>query len=561
VLALKKQIAAAGHVLVHEYVDDGFPGPLLARPALDQLRKDLKTDQFDIVYFHAADRIAREVTIQNIIVEEILKNRKRLVIAGKDCERDPENKLALTIFGAVAEFERAKIIERVTRGKQLRLSQGQLIGCGVHTFGYDYERKTPTSPPRMIVNEREAAIVRHVFEVYAAGRISMDKIAQELEDSRALTKKGNSLWRRSFLKVMLSNETYLGVKYFNTMRCVREYANPIYGIKYSTKKQFRRDRNEWIGIEIPAIISRELFDRVQERRAQNRKTYRNPRRTALLSCLVKCGACGHSSFAYHRWVRSKRKGPVCVIHGVSYKCGWNHLGRLHSRASKVERCHNPEVKGALVEGRVLAMIRETMLHPAKLRACMDYFREDAGAAGHRIEAELRAVHGRLEAFQAQKRRIIEVYASGDLSRDGYVEKSRELDGMIETLEARRRELADSAALLRSSAQIDAGIGQFCEAARVRFARCRDFADTRQFFLDYVEKVVHLKDKVSLHGSVPIKSGHGDAAETNKLAFCIESEITLEERYAERMRTAQEMLYQQSIAALHKQSADASHKSR
>jgi hypothetical protein len=50
-------------------------------------------------------------------------------------------------LGAVAELERAKIIERVTRGKQLRLSQGQLLGCGVHTFGYDYIRKSPSSPP------------------------------------------------------------------------------------------------------------------------------------------------------------------------------------------------------------------------------------------------------------------------------------------------------------------------------------------------------------------------------------------------------------------------------
>jgi Resolvase, N terminal domain len=64
VLSLKKQIAVAGNVLVREYIDDGFPGPLLSRPALDQLRKDIKTDQFDAVYFHDADRIAREVTIR-----------------------------------------------------------------------------------------------------------------------------------------------------------------------------------------------------------------------------------------------------------------------------------------------------------------------------------------------------------------------------------------------------------------------------------------------------------------------------------------------------------------
>src|SRR5207247_678840 len=84
VLALKKQIEAAGHVLVKEYIDNGFSGPRFYRPGLGQMRKDLKSDIFDVIYFLDPDRIAREVMIQNIIIAEILKNRKQLVIKGKD---------------------------------------------------------------------------------------------------------------------------------------------------------------------------------------------------------------------------------------------------------------------------------------------------------------------------------------------------------------------------------------------------------------------------------------------------------------------------------------------
>src|SRR6266478_1681356 len=287
-------------------------------------------DIFDVIYFHDADRIAREVTIQTIIIEEILKHRKQLVINGKDYEKNPENKFTLTIFGAVAEFERAKIIERVTRGKQLRLAQGQLLGCGVHTFGYDYIRKTPTSRPQMIINEREAGIVRYLFETYASEQIGLDRIAKRLEDMGAITKTGKKLWRRSFLKTVLRNETYLGVKYFNTMRCIREYANPIYDIKHSTLKRINRSREEWIGVEVPAIISRELFDRVQERLKDNRKRYRNPRQAQLLSTLVRCGCCGGSIYAYRRWALSKRKGPPCVLHSMAYKCNWRFRQQLQA---------------------------------------------------------------------------------------------------------------------------------------------------------------------------------------------------------------------------------------
>jgi hypothetical protein len=122
VLALKKQIAAANHTLVKEYIDNGFSGPRFDRPALDQMRKDLKTDAFDVIYFFSPDRIGREVVIQTIIIEEILKHRKQLVINGKDYEKNPENHFSLTVLGAVAELERAKIIERTTRGRAPRLS-------------------------------------------------------------------------------------------------------------------------------------------------------------------------------------------------------------------------------------------------------------------------------------------------------------------------------------------------------------------------------------------------------------------------------------------------------
>jgi hypothetical protein len=187
---------------------------------------------------------------------------------------------------------------------------------------------------------------------------------------------------------------------------------------------------------------------------------------------------------------------------------------------------------------------------------MDFFREDASAAELRLEKEVRALNGRLEALHEQKRRIIDIYASGDLSRDGYVEKNRELDGMIETLNARSKELADNAVLLRKTGAIDAAIAQYCEGARVRFNRSSDPATLRAFMLHYVEKIVHLNGRVWLHGRVPIKYEQGDDMETNTLPFCIESEITREERYREKMRTAEAMRYQQSVALLREQGASA-----
>ena len=112
--------------------------------------------------------------------------------------------------------------------------------------------------------------------------------------------------------------------------------------------------------------------------------------------------------------------------------------------------------------------------------------------------------------------------------------------MVETVRARSKELADNTALLRKVAVIET-------------EKCKDVASTRQFLLDYVEKVVHIKNKVSLQGRVPIKHQTGDDVETNELAFCIESEITKEERYRDRIRASEAIRYQQSLALLREQS--------
>jgi site-specific DNA recombinase len=142
---LRRQIAQAGHELVKEYIDDGYTGTLLTRPGLEQMRSDLKTDLFDAIYFLAADRIARDAAYQSIIVGELVKHGKQIIINGVDYKNNPENKVTLTILGAVAEFERAKIIERMMRGKLHRLSKGEMIG-GLPPFGYVHVSKTSDTP-------------------------------------------------------------------------------------------------------------------------------------------------------------------------------------------------------------------------------------------------------------------------------------------------------------------------------------------------------------------------------------------------------------------------------
>lgn len=71
--AYRKQIGLSGNVLVKDDIDDRYSGTMLDRPALEELRHDAKADVFDAIYFPSADRLARKVAHQTIIVDELLQ--------------------------------------------------------------------------------------------------------------------------------------------------------------------------------------------------------------------------------------------------------------------------------------------------------------------------------------------------------------------------------------------------------------------------------------------------------------------------------------------------------
>ena len=337
----------------------------------------------------------------------------------------------------------------------------------------------------------------------------------------ATSKTGKKLWGYSAIQNIFHKRTYIGIRYFNTMRLVTEYANPISGAKMS-KKLVPRERADWIGIPVPAIISQKLFDKVQERLAWNRKRYRNPPTTQLLSSLVKCGYCGSSFYSYQRYYTRKRvDGSTCVSHKAAYRCGRHVWRASHSINSNVPCCESTEKVAHTLEEWVFAAIENTFFDPIKLRERMDLFKTRRPIT--RLEKELEKLERSLQAYEARKQRIMNAYASGDLAKDEYVAKSREYDNEILTLTKRRVSILEQIPLFQKTAVVDVAIQQYCEAVKTRHKQCVNFETKRQFLLDYVEKVTYWNDKITVHRSVPVtmKPEHGNETETSKIAFRVE----------------------------------------
>lgn len=531
IFELKRQIVKDGHILAKEYIDNGFSGARLDRPAMEQLRKDLKTNVFETIYFLNTDRIARDVTYQTIIISEILRWKKQLIINGKDYVHNPENKFTVTVLGAVAELERAKIIERNTRGKNLRMSQGIHGGRGVNIYGYDYIKKTPVSVQKLVINEREAKTVKFIFETYAKGEMGMCAITRKLEEEGHLTKMGHKLWRGSQVKCILKNTAYTGVIYFNRTRVTKEYADPITGVTKTRVNYSKRDKSEWLPVPVPPIISQDLFDKAQERREYNRAKYRNPKKVQVLSNLIECGSCGSSYFALQRHLRRPKKNNQHNIYDViCYSCNWRFRAKMHSLTNGLKRCKNRQVSAHIIEEKVWDIVKTTMSDSKKLKEKIEVIQGKKQNGILRLKRKVTKLEKEISAIQRKKQLLLNLYTSAEIDKENYSKKNKELDRELESLDKEKIETKKQIPLIHNELEIDIAIRRYCETVKLRSKKIIDFDNQRKFCLTFIDKIIHREDGITLYGHVPIESEVGKS----KLEFKIDKSISDADRRMRRL---------------------------
>ena len=126
---LRAHAAARGWDLVQEHVlrDDGYSGASLRRPGLDRLRDIAAGAELDRILITAPDRLARNYVHQMLLVEELQGYGVVVEFLERPMSQDPHDQLLLQIRGAVAEYERTLITERMRRGRMRKLQAGILL--------------------------------------------------------------------------------------------------------------------------------------------------------------------------------------------------------------------------------------------------------------------------------------------------------------------------------------------------------------------------------------------------------------------------------------------------
>src|SRR5437660_3657619 len=102
----------------HVYRDDGYSGARIGRPGLDRLRDHAALAELDLVLVTAPDRLARNYVHQVLLIDELAARGCQVEFLDRPMSADPHDQLLLQIRGAVAEYERTLIAERMRRGRQ-----------------------------------------------------------------------------------------------------------------------------------------------------------------------------------------------------------------------------------------------------------------------------------------------------------------------------------------------------------------------------------------------------------------------------------------------------------
>src|SRR5262249_29160351 len=141
-------------------------GAKLKRPGLDHLRDTVAAAGLDRILITAPDRLARNYVHQVLLLEEFERSGCAVEFLDRPMSQDPHDQLLLQIRGAVAEYERTLIAERMRRGRSAKLRAGLILPWTRPPYAYRLDPQTPRDPAGVRLDEADAAVVAEIFAWY-----------------------------------------------------------------------------------------------------------------------------------------------------------------------------------------------------------------------------------------------------------------------------------------------------------------------------------------------------------------------------------------------------------
>lgn len=507
---LRAAIAERGWSLAdgHIFRDDGYSGARLTRPGLDRLRDAVRDHALDRLLVTAPDRLARNYVHQMVLIEELERQGCAVEFLDRPMSQDPHDQLLLQIRGAVAEYERTLIAERMRRGRLSKFRAGLLLPWTRPPYGYRLHPDRPRDPAGVCLDAAEAAVVADIFAAYLEPGASLMGVARALHARGQPSPMGRAWWGLATLRGILTNPAYTGQVYAGRTRTrpprIRRSATHPIGRPHESAVPLPTE--EWIPVAaVPAIVTQEQFDMARAKLARNQSFARrhNTVNPYLLRALVSCGHCHASCGA--RMVGSVRRGDRCHAY---YICTGKAKPVLTHRDAP---CGARFIPAAQLDALVWQDLCDVLTHPQSLAYALE-----RAHGGHWLphDAQVRRANirkGRASIAQ-QRERLTDAYLRGVIPLDEYEQRRRDIDQRDEALVSQEGQLCAQADRQAEVATMAAGMAAFC--ARVQSGlTAATFEQRRQLVELLIDRVVVTDDEVEIRYVIPT------TPESEHVRFC------------------------------------------
>jgi site-specific DNA recombinase len=461
VAALEERLQRDGLTLDPEwrFLDDGYSGSTLVRPALERLRDAVASGAIDRLYVYSPDRLARQFACQAVLVHEFHQAGVELVFVNRPLGNTPEDQLLLQVQGVVAEYERAQILERSRRGKRHAALHGSVNVLTRAPYGYRYVRKSEGGGvARYEVVLDEARVVRQIFTWVAEERCSLREVCRRLQRQGTPSPSGRQRWDGGTLAGMLRNSTYTG-----TARYGKTHFGPRRPRSHPPRNGVEHPRQPYsvyasadggIPIPVPALVDAAVFAAVAEQLTENRRRARQRMAKAhyLLQGLLVCPDCGYALSGHHG---KSRPNTFPERHYRYYGCAFNA-----ARCGGQRLCPNRPVRMEALDELVWRDVRALLNDPA--RVTQEYQRRLQSPSERTGTRPTEAVTALLQKVKRGIGRLIDAY------QDGLLDKSE--------FEPRLRGAKERLAQLDAEAQTQAAAQAQEEELRLVIGHLQEFSE-------------------------------------------------------------------------------------
>ncbi|MEC2073748.1 recombinase family protein [Alkalihalophilus marmarensis] len=396
-------------------IQDHVTGAKLDREGINQLRDLISNDDTkpSTVIIYDPDRLARNLTSQLIITDEIVKSGVKLEFVNFEWKNTPEGMMYYQLRGIFSQYEREKIRERTIRGRMQKIKKHGKLSYDPRLYGYSFNTKEDV----LEVNPDEAAIVQLMFQWSSEG-ISGEQIAKRLSERGVSAPRGNK-WYGSTVTRILRNESYLGTYM-------------AYKVDYHQGYKRKRDKEEQFPIPIEPIIDSKTFAMAQETLLKNRtSTGRPAKHNYLLSGKGKC-FCGRSMVA------SVKSGNRKYTY---YSCVGKHKTVYDSETGNAEKaCSSLYWNSTIVDEVVWEYVKKVISNPEEV---LDQYLHDQHHNQEHIktlEKEIVLLNKKKNEVEAKKNRLLDLYLSEGIDKKLFEQKFQPLDQSLQEVNRRIKDI-------------------------------------------------------------------------------------------------------------------------